>query len=97
MTRIQKLTRRHILKVAATSAAVPMFLPGRLFGAEAPSKQITLGSIGIGWNEGPFGFYRAVEEYYYKLLKLRSREPSGDATLPAPAATFLLATSRPFT
>lgn len=28
----------------------------------------------IGWNEGPFAFYREVEGYYYKLLKLRSRE-----------------------
>jgi hypothetical protein len=28
-----------------------------------------------GWNEGPFAFYREVEDYYYKLLKLRSREP----------------------
>jgi tetratricopeptide (TPR) repeat protein len=31
--------------------------------------------MSIGWNEGPFGFYRKVEDYYYKLLKLRSREP----------------------
>lgn len=49
MSRIQKLTRRQVLKTAAASAAVPMFIPGRLFGAEAPSKQITLGAIGIGW------------------------------------------------
>src|SRR5262245_15497398 len=27
------------------------------------------------WNEGPFAFYREVETYYYKLLKLRSSEP----------------------
>ena len=30
---------------------------------------------GIGWNEGPFGFYREAETYYLKLLGLRSREP----------------------
>jgi tetratricopeptide (TPR) repeat protein len=30
--------------------------------------------MSIGWNEGPFGFYREVETYYYKLLKLRSRK-----------------------
>src|SRR5262245_56307730 len=29
----------------------------------------------IGWNEAPYGFYREVETYYHKLLKLRSREP----------------------
>jgi predicted dehydrogenase len=49
MTRKQGLTRRQVLKGAAASVAVPIFLPCRLFGAEAPSKQITLGSIGIGW------------------------------------------------
>jgi predicted dehydrogenase len=35
----------------AGAAAVPMVLPGRVFGATAPSKQITLGFVGLG-NEG---------------------------------------------
>lgn len=29
----------------------------------------------LGWNEGPYAFYREVETYYLKLLRLRSREP----------------------
>ena len=33
--------------------------------------------LSIGWNEGPYAFYREVDEYYYKLLKLRSKEPKG--------------------
>ena len=46
-----RITRRDVLK-AATAAAVPLVLPGRLFGADAPSKKITLASIGIGWQGG---------------------------------------------
>src|SRR5205823_13393867 len=34
------------------TAAVPMFIPARLLGDEAPSKQITMGCIGIGWMGG---------------------------------------------
>lgn len=29
----------------------------------------------IGWNEGPYAFYRDVDTQYLKLLRLRSREP----------------------
>lgn len=32
---------------------------------------------GIGWNEGPFGFYRRCEEYQLKLLRSRAREVKG--------------------
>ena len=43
----------------------------------------------IGWNEAPYGFYREVEGYYYKLLKLRSREPKAvDAEFEAIDALF---------
>lgn len=38
--------RRRFL--GATAAAAPMVLPARLFGAEAPSKKITVGFIGTG-------------------------------------------------
>lgn len=41
--------------------------------ALADSQKKLLASI--GWNEDQFGFCRDVENYYYKLLKLRSREP----------------------
>jgi len=45
--------RRAIGRMAgvAGAAAVPMFLPWRVFGVTAPSKQITLGFVGLG-NEG---------------------------------------------
>ena len=36
----------------AASTAAPMILPSHLFGADAPSKKITLGCIGVGWQGG---------------------------------------------
>jgi predicted dehydrogenase len=48
----RRITRRQALKVAAGAAAVPLFVPSRLLGDEAPSKQIVLGSIGVGWMGG---------------------------------------------
>ena len=44
-------SRRDALKIAA-AATVPMILPARLFGNTSPSKQVTLGIIGIGWQGG---------------------------------------------
>jgi predicted dehydrogenase len=45
--------RRAIRRMAGVSgvAAAPLVLPARVFGAAAPSKQITLGFVGLG-NEG---------------------------------------------
>jgi len=43
--------RRDALKVAAAVAA-PFVLPGHLFAADAPSKRVALGIIGIGWQGG---------------------------------------------
>ena len=43
MSRTSPITRRDALKAAAT-AAVPLVLPGHLFGADAPSKKITVAS-----------------------------------------------------
>jgi len=40
--------RRTVLKAGVGSAAVPMFVPGRVLGADAPSKRITLGFAGMG-------------------------------------------------
>lgn len=51
MKREFTVSRRDALKIAAASA-VPMVLPGHLFGNDAPSKKVTLGSIGIGWQGG---------------------------------------------
>ena len=49
MTIPRKMTRRKLLHVAAVAAAAPVFIPGRLLGADAPSKKIVLGMIGVGW------------------------------------------------
>ena len=46
-----RVNRRDALKMAAASA-VPLFVPGHVLGAAAPSKKITMGSIGIGWQGG---------------------------------------------
>jgi predicted dehydrogenase len=54
----RKITRRQALRLAAGAAAVPAFVPGHLFGAEAPSKQIVMGFIGVGWmGEGNLGAF----------------------------------------
>jgi predicted dehydrogenase len=45
----RKLTRRQVLQATAAGLAVPTFLPSRLFGADAPSKKIVMGFIGVGW------------------------------------------------
>jgi predicted dehydrogenase len=45
------INRRHFLKsasVLAAAATAPMILPRRLFGADAPSKRITVAMIGTG-------------------------------------------------
>jgi predicted dehydrogenase len=44
----RRITRRQALK-ATLGAAVPLCIPGRLLGAQAPSKQIVMGFIGLGW------------------------------------------------
>lgn len=39
------------MKMLAAGAA-PLILPSRIFGQDAPSKQITVGCIGVGWQGG---------------------------------------------
>jgi predicted dehydrogenase len=52
------MTRRQALGVAAGAVAVPLFVPSRLLGADAPSNQIAVGCIGIGWmGEGNLGAF----------------------------------------
>jgi predicted dehydrogenase len=48
----RKITRRQALQIAAGAAAAPLFIPARLLGDEAPSKQIVMGFIGVGWMGG---------------------------------------------
>jgi predicted dehydrogenase len=45
----RKVTRRQALMAAAGAVAVPAFLPSRILGDDAPSKQIVMGFIGVGW------------------------------------------------
>jgi predicted dehydrogenase len=49
MKRDRRMTRRQALGVAAGAVAVPLFIPSRLLGDNAPSRQIVMGCIGIGW------------------------------------------------
>lgn len=52
MTTNRKITRRQALQAAAATVAAPMFISNRLLGDEAPSKQIVMGFIGLGWMGG---------------------------------------------
>ncbi len=52
MTTDRRITRRKALQLAAGAAIAPAFVPGHLFGADAPSKQIVMGFIGVGWMGG---------------------------------------------
>ena len=52
MTNARTISRRDMLKLTAVAAAGPLFLPRRLFGEDAPSKKITVGCIGVGWQGG---------------------------------------------
>lgn len=52
MNTVPTTDRRSVLKLLAASSAGPLILPGRLFGADAPSKKITMGCIGVGWQGG---------------------------------------------
>ena len=48
---VNRITRRQFLKSSAAAFAfvsVPVILPARVFGAEAPSNRITIGMIGVG-------------------------------------------------
>jgi len=51
-TRAKRVTRRDFLKSSAVAAgsalAWPMIVPSSVFGADAPSNRITIGSIGVG-------------------------------------------------
>jgi len=54
----RKISRRQALRIAAGAAAAPTFISARLLGAEAPSKQIVMGCIGVGWmGEGNLGAF----------------------------------------
>ena len=45
---VKQPSRRTFLKAAAVASVGPMILPARIFGADAPGRQITVGFIGCG-------------------------------------------------
>ena len=45
---VRTISRRDTLKGMVSMGLAPMFVPARLLGADAPSKRITLGFIGMG-------------------------------------------------
>jgi predicted dehydrogenase len=58
-----KTDRRSILKILAAGSTAPFFLPGRLFGQDAPSNKITVGCIGVGWQgEGNLGSFLGLDD-----------------------------------
>jgi predicted dehydrogenase len=48
----RKISRRSALKFGLAASTLPALMPVRLFGDDAPSKQITMGFIGVGWQGG---------------------------------------------
>jgi len=54
-TTMKTLTRRQFIRAGTVALGLPSLIPARILGAEAPSKQITVGFIGTGghgtgWN-----------------------------------------------
>lgn len=47
-----RISRRHFITRAAAALALPMIVPGSVFGQNRPSNKINLGVIGMGW-QGP--------------------------------------------
>jgi predicted dehydrogenase len=66
----RRLTRRQVLHAAAGAAAVPLFLPDRLLGADAPSKKITMGFIGVGWQGGDTNLNSFLREKDCRVLAI---------------------------
>jgi predicted dehydrogenase len=48
----RKISRRSALKIGLASSTLPALMPVRLFGEDTPSRQITMGFIGVGWQGG---------------------------------------------
>jgi myo-inositol 2-dehydrogenase / D-chiro-inositol 1-dehydrogenase len=45
---MNRISRRSFVKAAAAGLGFPAIIPARVLGANAPSKQITIGMIGLG-------------------------------------------------
>lgn len=46
---VNLFSRREVLRLVGAAVSVPAVVPARVLGAEAPSKQVTMGFIGVGW------------------------------------------------
>src|SRR5574340_1097664 len=52
---MNRITRRRFVRTATTGVALPYLIPASVLGADAPSRKITIGFIGVGshgleWN-----------------------------------------------
>src|ERR1017187_3950112 len=52
---MKRISRRQFVRTAATGIGLPYFIPSSVLGADAPSRKITIGFIGVGshglgWN-----------------------------------------------
>lgn len=76
----RKLTRRQVLKATAAGLAVPTFLPSHLFGADAPSKKITMGFIGVGWmGSGNLGSFLGLKDCQVVAIADVQQKPLNEA------------------
>src|ERR1039458_1626144 len=55
LMRMKQISRRLFVRTAAAGVALPYFIPASVLGADAPSRKITIGFIGVGdhgtgWN-----------------------------------------------
>ena len=68
MNASRSLTRRNFLKTAALAGTAPLFLRSGLFAADAaPSKQFTLGFIGVG-KQGSFLLHACLPRADFRVL-----------------------------
>jgi hypothetical protein len=65
---MNRISRRRFLRAAATSAALPYFVPASVLGAEAPSRKITIGFIGTGDHGTQWNLTRYLELPAAKVL-----------------------------
>jgi predicted dehydrogenase len=62
-----KHSRRRFLRTAAAGIALPYFIPSHILGSTAPSKQITIGFIGLGEH----GYGWNLKKYYLENAEAR--------------------------
>jgi len=63
---MKHISRRQFTRAAATTLALPYIVPASVFGANAPSNQVTIGFIGTGDHGTQWNL-----DYYLKLKSAR--------------------------